>query len=933
MKRIFFFSLLIGLLIASAPAFAQRTTGDIVGTVTDDTGAVVPGVTVTLTGAGAAGAFTSITSARGFYFFNRLFPGRYELSFTMDGFTPAKRTGVPVDLGVTTTQNVTMSLGGVAEAVTVTADAVVVDSTVTGLSNTYDKEFVQNLPLRRDSIYDLMAAAPGITQNVEGNALMAMGSETDANAFQMDGVSINSRSQGRTWLSPNTDIIEEVEVIAVGASAEYGHVPGGVFSVITRQGSNSFSGDVAYYLQTQGLTSSNTTEETDNGLPFNRHKFRDFTAQLGGPIVQDKLWFFGSYQNKLDQTTDAGVPPEFFLTSKNWTVFGKLNWQINPMHKIVGSYAMDNYSWGSNSGPTLSPSWLSREYGISPTPSVSYTGLLSENTLLEVRYGGFYGRDHYGPDDPSQRRDGPVYYNSAHGGDCSLGPCLYTGGPDYWYDLKETSTSINAHLTQYSDDFLGGSHDFKFGVQYQRAGRPDAIVGYTDWFGLYLDDNGEEYVFGYDYSPFSYSGVANSLSFFVDDTFRVNDRVTLRLGLRYDRDRASVNTLPILDRAGVPTDEEVPAVDNLWTWNNLAPRLGITYQLTDDGKTLLRGHYGRYYRGIVTMDFAGGPGNIGTTDLSTFIGYYDPADFHAGTLEGDGRGTNIGGAGNVAVNPDFGSTWTDAFVVGFERELPADLALSLTYSYKTGNNHPAWQEVNGDYSQFEHIDPTTGNTLTLSQLDSDPEDRLFLLSNPDFMDTTIKAFSVAVTKRMSNNWQLTSSFTSVRSNGMLASNVTQNGWGRQDGGVAWRSTGKSPNDFVNMGGLLIGDRPTTFKTQLLVQLPLNFLVGANHFYSTGFPWALRERISVPGLGRERILLEEKDGNRRGGNRNTVDMRVQWTAHLGQQMNLNLFLDAYNLFNNDAAEGVQSTTASSSVVGLPRRIVLPRRLQVGARFRF
>ena len=159
---------LVGVLIASAPAFAQRTTGDIVGTVSDETGAVVPGVTVTLEGEFAAGTFTSITSGRGFYRFNRLYPGSYDLSFRMDGFSPLTRTGVRVTLGATTEENVTLSLGSLSDEVTVTADSTVVDVTESGLSNTYDQAMVENAPLRRDSIFDLMQASaskpPGTAQ-------------------------------------------------------------------------------------------------------------------------------------------------------------------------------------------------------------------------------------------------------------------------------------------------------------------------------------------------------------------------------------------------------------------------------------------------------------------------------------------------------------------------------------------------------------------------------------------------------------------------------------------------------------------------------------------------------------------------------------------------------------------------------------------------
>ena len=295
MRRLSFVLCLGGLLIASAPAFAQTITGDIVGTVSDNTGAVLPGVTVTLEGEFAAGTFTATTTGRGFYRFNRLHPGSYDLTFSMDGFAPLKRTGLRVTLGATTQENVNLSVGSVEEQVTVIAESILVDATDTGVSNNFDNAMVENLPLQRDSIYDLMKSAPGVATANESGSLMMMGSETDANQFLLDGVSLNTASAGNSWATPNTDIIEEVEIVALGAPAEYGHAPGAVFNVVTKQGTNRFHGAASFYYRSDGLMGRNTTDDFDNGNPAAVENWRDFTAQLGGPIVKDKLWFFGAY--------------------------------------------------------------------------------------------------------------------------------------------------------------------------------------------------------------------------------------------------------------------------------------------------------------------------------------------------------------------------------------------------------------------------------------------------------------------------------------------------------------------------------------------------------------------------------------------------------------------------------------------------------------
>ena len=941
MRRLSVVLCVLGLVIVAVPAFTQTSTGNIVGTASDNTGAVLPGVTVTLTGQFAAGSFTSITTARGFYRFQNLHPGSYDLTFSLDGFGTLTRTAVRVVLGATTTENVGLSVGAMTDEVTVTGDSVVVDVTDVGFSNNFDTTAVENLPTRRRSIYDLMQMAPSITSAVEGgneagHYLMGAGGTTDGNAFQLDGVSMNSRSQGRVWLSPNPDIVEEVEIITLGAPAQYGHAPSAVFNVVTKQGSNTFHGSVNYFHRSDGLQGRNTTDEQDGGNPTSIHKFRDFTATLGGPIVKDKLWFFAAYQNWLDQSTGSGTTPEFYGNLVNKTYFAKLNWQISPNHKVQVGFADEDYSWGESVDAFTAETHKIAMVGKKPTPTFSYTGLLTDATMVELRYGGFYGATDFAPADPNQDKFGPYYYN-VHGGLCSEGPCEITGNPSYWYDFLETSTSIHANISHYADDFLGGSHDFKFGVQYLQAGRNDATVGYTDLFYLYEDSAGDDYLYVIDYTPFSYSGLAHNKSVFFDDTFRVNDRLTLKVGARYDWDRASVQELPIVDSFGQPTGQSVAGVNDLYNFTTFSPRLGLTYALTDDGRTIVRAFWGRYSRGIVTMDFAGGPGNLGTTDSGTFTGIY-PADcFYTSppSCVGDGRGTFVAGAQNNAVDPNISSTYTDQIVLGFERELAADLGLSVTYMNKRGNNHPAWTD-DGTYETYQYTEPETGIQLDLQRLISEPEDRTFLLGNPDFMDTSAHAGIVALNKRMSNSWQATASVMVLRSSGQLGSQYTQNGWGRMDGGVAWRDFGKFPNNFVNLGGRLIGDRPVTAKTQLLYEFPKGFLAGANYTFTTGMPWAREARVnSGAGVGRERILLEEKDGSLRADSRSVLDLRLQWTARLGDRTRLVFMGDLYNTFNTAASERIASTRVDHPRFGEGRvsHIVRPRLLQLGVKFQF
>ncbi len=320
MRRILAFAVLISAL--GPPLLAQRTTGGISGTVKDASGSVLPGVSVAVSGPNVVGDQTTTTNEHGFYRVLNLPPGEYQVVFNMTGFKTVTHRGIRVGLGSNLEQNASLEISQLQESVDVTAEASVVDTTSSEVGSNFDREFVENAPLRRFSFFDLVAAAPGAMQGGDGSArTMMYGSGYDENAFQVDGVDITDNYFNEALAEPNTDAIEEVEILALGAPAEYGNMTGAVYNIVTRQGTNAFHGDLSFFYQSDGLTSDNTTNLTnpdgaftdacsdDLRCPWTRDSYRDFSAQIGGPIIKDKLWFFGSYGYQRDSYWDIGVDP------------------------------------------------------------------------------------------------------------------------------------------------------------------------------------------------------------------------------------------------------------------------------------------------------------------------------------------------------------------------------------------------------------------------------------------------------------------------------------------------------------------------------------------------------------------------------------------------------------------------------------------------
>jgi outer membrane receptor protein involved in Fe transport len=917
----------LAVVATSTAALAQTTTGTIAGIVTDDTGAVLPGVTVTVRGETIVGTQSTVSNDKGFYRFAALPPGVYDLSFSLSGFANLHRKAVKVSVRGNTEENAAMKVSQMSEEVTVTGESPVVETTGNAVSTTYDKDWVRNAPLRRFTFFDLINAAPGVSQATSTSSRStSLGSNTTDNAYLLDGTDFTAPLTGAAWPWPNTDAVEEIEVLSLGAPAEYGNLQGAVFNVVTRQGANAFHGDANFYFQHQDLTGRNTTEEQDAGLPYNRDNFKDATVQLSGPVVRDKLWFFGSYQYQRDSDSQPGTDPAFPAASAADRVFFKLNWQVSAKNKLMFAYHDDFYEIPSRGTPDADPSSISIETGHNPSPNVTFTSVLSDKTYVELRYSGFYGKDHGDPLNagcssypcPQNLRVQPRFYDLDTG--------RTSGGIYIWYDGDSWKTAFAGKLSHFADNFLGGSHDFKFGVQYNSGGS-DYVLGYNDYVYTYTY-NGTRYGYGYTQAPYHYGGEMRNIGVFLDDTFRINDRLTLNLGLRYDNSRAFFPAYSLLDSSGAETGQSSRAIDNLYTWNTLSPRIGFNYKLTSDGRTVLRAHYGRYYRGIVTGEFA----SAGPAVAAEYFGLWD---FTTNAFDPASLALNFDNT-NLRVDEDFKAPYTDQFSASLERELAPNFGVSLHYTHKRGHNYGGWRDTVGQYETASYLDDVgadaTGQPIEVLRLTSDAAERQFLLTNPEQMFTRYDGVILQLNKRMSKNWQMVSSLTLGKSEGRIGSSSPRQTPISGQFGTA-STFGRNPNDFVNTDGRLLGDRPWQFKTQLVYQAPWGLLLGANLTFQSGLPWGRTIRVTDVTDFTTTVRADSIDGTRRVADWKLVDLRLQKDFSLGRGAHLALFADFLNTLNDDAYENVESSLGTADNFGRPSRFVFPRRMMLGARFRF
>lgn len=941
-------ALALAVVALGSPALAQRTTGGFSGTVRDAGGGALAGVAVGVSGPNIVGTETTATNEQGFYRFINLPPGEYQLSFRTGGFKTLTRSGLRISVGSTIEENVALEISQLQETVDVVAEAPVVDTTSNEVGSNYDRQWVDNAPLRRESFFDIIAAAPGSLQGGDSNnttRTMVYGSSYDENAFQVDGVDITDNFFNEASAEPNTDAIEEIEILSLGAPAEYGNLTGAVYNIVTRQGTNEFHGDLGFYLQTDGLTSNNSQDlanpddtfvdacpDGERRCPFTRDRFSDLSAQLGGPIVKDKLWFFLSYSNQRDYYWDVGVDATNDLTAvreRTDRYFGKLNWQLGPKHKLVGTFHLDDKKDDAGLSANSAPETAYTRTATTPVPGLGYTGVLSDRTVVEVRYSGFYGDVVELPTAPNQPRDLPRFYDIDTG--------FTSGGHYYWYELAPKRTTVTGKVSHLADDFLGANHDFRFGVQYSSA-EAGGLVGYNDLIYTYSQTY-PDYGYGIAYTPFSYSGNTRAIGVFVDDTVRVSDRLSLNLGLRFDNQKAFSAERDALDELGRPTGTTFPRTD-FFTWNTISPRLGFNWKLTPDGKTVVKGHWGRYHRAVATGEYAN---KIGPSITPILVGPYDLATGEFGELTLSRSNENLG------VDPDYVSPYVDQFIASLEREITRGLGTQLNYVYKRGRRFAGWEDIAGEYVRVPYVDQNdypldnpSGRTVELFQLVSDPTDRIFRITNPPGFDSDIHAVSLGLFKHMSDKGQLTASATWMRATGSLQEG--QGGAGEagtgvgiiQRGGLQFRQFGQDPNNYVNVDGRLKSDVEWQFKVQAVYKLPAGFLASANFSSRSGAHLvrrtrALRDVTLIP--ENRPILLQPRGENGRLDDVTILDMRLQKDVKLGGDVRLSLIADAFNLLNSDTTEGVVTSLVESSSYLFPLQPVNPRRFMLGAKLKF
>jgi TonB dependent receptor-like, beta-barrel/Carboxypeptidase regulatory-like domain len=903
-------------------AVAQGLTGALLGSVKDGQGGVLAGALVRVTSPALIGRdLTTTTNEKGQLRFPVLPPGSYALDIEREGFATYHEEGIRIGAGATIERTAELRLAGVAESLTVQGTGSHMEARGSGLETRFGYEDLKAIPTGRFSMFDFIRAAPGIsptspasgtTTSVSATSVSALGSGVNENQFLIDGTNFTCPCSGVARAEPGVDFIQEVQVQSVGASAEFGNMQGAVINVVTRQGGEKVLYDASYYGQPAGLTSQPVVLPVPAGSQptsgYTRTRYHDFTTNAGGPVVRDRLWFFGGYQYLRDYDSQPGVDPRFPRTYEQDKVFAKLTWRLKPSLQLLQSFHEE--FWVNPPPPTIVTPFEATTRNHASVPAITFghlTHTASANTVWDVRVGRFVVSEERPPSTGS--------LTTANHTDRVTR--VQTGGPQTFGERNYYRTTAKATLSHYQTRLAGADHQWKLGGSIERGEAQHTTIIPT---GVRFSDNPNGQPFqSISADPSPDGGLSITASAFLSDAITVGDRLTLNAGVRFDHSRAISEDLHGLDLQGRQTEAIVAGLGTLYTWNIVSPRLGIATKLTADGRTMLRASYGRFSQGVLTGEY--GTFHPGVAPVTT-------AAFNAATGGYTTIVSVVDSKTQLQLDPEIRAPRSDEYSVGVDREVGRQLTATMAYVRKDGANFIGYTDVGGQYSQQTRPLPD-GNSVPVLVLVNSTGARRFLLTNPEGFSMTYNGFVTTLEKRQSHGWRAFGSYTFSRVSGLQVSSGTAAAGEQLSTLTSSGTFGRDPNNFTNARGRLANDRPHMFRVMGSVNLPrTGFVVAANFQHFSGKPWAASTQVSLP-QGDQRILLEPP-GSRRLSSQSLLDLRVSRALRFGGVGRVELLMDVLNLLNDTAEEGLATDNFFSPTFGQPTVFMNPRRVMVSAR---
>ena len=883
-------------------------TCNLAGRVTDSTHGVLSGAQVSIQAPELIGGPRTVeTNEHGDFAFSALPPGAYTLVVSRDGFRTA-RQAVMLLVGTGRIVDFVLEVGGVAGQIEVRGEASLIDTRSPSAPTNLDEKLLEHLPTDRN-ITGLLNLMPGVNREV------AFGAPAGTNALTIEGSDITSPGSQEQWTAVNYNWIREVQLVALGAGAEYGETTGATANVVLRSGTNQLSGLAEYLTTWQQWVGNNLPDDATLGNALEILRSRYFNGQLGGPILKDRVWYFAGYEPGVEEVRPAGFEGPETNTDTEHLALGRINAAPHGAVRLDGFVTrMHERDSAFNIGP-FTPIEIASDFRWKNTHwNTTANWTIGPSTLLVGRYQGFSGFSTFEPHPPNTR-SGPSRHFDLETGVPSGNSCC-------WYEYDRSRHSVALSLLKYVSGRVGKSHELKAGIEFEhsRARDVEGVPGGRS----YLDLSGRPWLVSV-WDGIQYDPTGRALSAYIRDQWAVTDRLTVEPGIRLDVYRGFV-----------------PDRGQVFRTTPVSPRLGGAWDVRGDHRTVLRAHYGRYHDAFLTslfrsLDFSASPPFINLEVIG-------PDQFVE--VGRDERPPDV-----RTFDPHLDHPRVDQFVVGGEREIFRQFAVQAQYIHREfGSPIVLLFRTPPPFVPFSAQDPgpdghlgtsDDGGQVTAYTLadNTDASNALtFPLSNGAFgnsksAERTYDGLQVVARKRWTGAWQLQASYTWSRTYGTLSNEHASH---QETGGFARDGTSPFPYQNVNGKGRVTYDSPQEVKVLGTYRVPLwgGFNVSGVYRYLSGATYSRYARVQGERNGEvvRRIVRVEPRGSRRLPAENTLDVRVEKIARLPRTAaTVGLFVDVFNATNQGIPTAVYDFSGED--FGKPAWWSAPRTARAALRVMF
>jgi len=913
----------VALIFCATPMFAQNL-GAIVGVVRDQSGAVVPGVTVEAASpALIEGRRTTTTGNNGEYRVVDLRPGDYTVTFTHDGFRTVKREGITLGASFTATVNADLTVGQTAQEMTVSDAPPLVDVQNSLTEKEMNRSALDAIPTGRDpfAVAQIMPGVSTATPDVGGTSGMQQptlevhGSNADDNVFVVDGMMIQHTgfSGNQTGWYYNDSQMQAISYMTSSLPAE-APVGGIQISMLPQQGGNAFHGSIFGTGATQGMQSDNSNSTlVAEGLKA-RNKIDtvyDLNAVLGGPIIKDRLWFFSSFRrwgaNNFLANTFTPEGAQAIDDNRLTDISLRLTYQINKDNKVTVSYDRgfkfrghrpNNLIGASFSDPladVVQKSWMNY------MAQAHWTSTITNRLLFD--FGATYM---------------PVYYNL--GFEPGTGPSLISQ-----YDIV-TSTILKVtpredfdrgSFTTYVANlaYVTGSHNLKTGIQARLGYFQESFQMNGDMVQI-LSNGAPTAVYLYNTPLTHREDMDPDLGWFLQDSWRLNRRLSLNLGIRFDHLVENIPAQSSPAGTWVPA-RSYPAQNAVVDWNTWSPRIGFAWDVFGNGKTAVKG-------GISKYDVLEGTSlaqNINPNFIAhetcpwTNITPPTPGQAISGCTPFPGNNNHI--------DPNMKRPYQWEYTVMVQRQVGANTSVSVGYYGR--QFYDLFGDINtavpqSDYTPVTIANPLTGQPLTVyNQLPSTLGQISLIQKTLPSLYEHYNGVEFQVNSRV-NKVSVFAGFTIGKSYGTPSGTSTDL---------------NNPNNLINFAGNLNYDQPYQLRAGFSYQAPFHIEIAGSLRENSGLPENRTFTVTqalVPGLTQVTQSIQVAPlGAFRYPWQNLFDLRFSRKFKFRERIGIEPLVDLFNVFNSSAI--TSEVTTIGSALGRPSNIDMGRLLRLGGRITF